>query len=91
MALIIENPELEAKVQALAGEAGLSAEAYIVGLVTEDEWAELPPDETLADDAWEAADLNAALDEAIEEAERGQTIPASEVFKQLREQYGISG
>lgn len=89
MALIIENPELEAKVQALAGEAGLSVEAYITELVTEDEWAELPADATLADDEWEAADIHAALAESFAQIERGETISADEFFAKVRSQNGV--
>ncbi len=91
MALTINNPALEAEIDARARAAGLSAEAYLELLVRDgDAWGELPPDTELEEDTpEEEAEIRAAIAESEEQIERGETRPAEEVFAELRAKYGI--
>jgi predicted transcriptional regulator len=83
-------PELEGLVQERAHAAGLSVEAYVESLIREDfDWAECSEPELEETDE-EFAEIKAAVEEGLAQAERGETIPAEQVFAELRAKYGLS-
>lgn len=82
-------PELETRVRKRAQAEGLSVEAYIERLLREDEdWAEqtaAPVD----DNDPEFGEIRRAVLEGLEQAERGESSPAEDVFAELRTKHGI--
>lgn len=83
--------ELEAQVREKARAEGLTVESYLERLIREDElWSERlggPLEEADPD----CEEIRAAVQEGLEQAERGEGRPAQEVFAELRARYGISG
>jgi predicted transcriptional regulator len=85
------SAELEIEVRNKARAEGLSVEAYVERLIREDEeWVE-QSEEPLDDRDPEFVDIRAAVTEGLEQAERGESRPAEQVFAELRAKYGISG
>jgi hypothetical protein len=69
----------------------MSVEAYVEQLVREDEdWGELAEAPITPHDP-EYAEIHAAVMEGLEQARRGESRPAEEVFAELRAKHGISG
>ena len=82
--------ELEAEIQAKAEAEGISVEAYIERLIVEhEEWGE-EAEEPLRESDPEFGEIQAAVQEGLEQAERGESRPAEEVFANLRSRYGLS-
>jgi predicted transcriptional regulator len=81
--------ELEVAVRNKAEVEGLSIEAYVERLIREDEQFEEQFEEPLDDKDPEFVDIRAAVLEGLEQAERGESRPAEEVFAELRAKYGI--
>lgn len=78
--------ELEAALRHRAEADGLSVDAYVEQLVREDEeWREFAPDLPV-----ENAEIEAAVSRGLEQALRGESHPAEEVFSELRRKHGIS-
>ena len=83
-------PELERVVHERADAAGMSVEAYVESLIREDShWVEGCEPE-LDERHEEFADIQAAVEEGLAQAERGETTPAEQVFDGLRAKYGLS-
>ncbi len=69
---------------------GVSVEAYVEQLVREDEeWSELSEAPITPHDP-EFAEVKAAVMEGLEQAKRGESRPAEDVFAELRAKHGIS-
>jgi predicted transcriptional regulator len=81
--------ELEVAVRNKAEVEGLSIEAYVERLIREDEQFGEQFEEPLDDNDPELVDIRAAVVEGLEQAERGGSRPAEEVFAELRAKYGI--
>jgi len=70
--------------------AGLTVEAYVERLIREEDvWATLS-EPTLTEDSPDFAEIQAAIDEGLTPAEAGASVPAHQVFAQLRAKYGVS-
>jgi predicted transcriptional regulator len=83
-------PELEGQLQEKARAEGVSVEAYIERLIREDEgWGERS-EPLLDENDPEFADIRAAVQEGLEQAERGEGRPANDVFGELRAKHGLS-
>ena len=88
MAILI-SPNLEAQARQKARAEGLTTEAYVERLIREDEdWHELS-EETIDETTAESAEIRAAVQEGLAQAERGEGRPAEEVFADLRRRHGI--
>ena len=84
-------PELEAQLVETAEAEGLTVDAYIGRLIREEnDWQELH-EEPLSESGPEFAEIRAAVHKGLEQAERGEGRPATEVFAQLRAKHGIPG
>ena len=57
-------------------------------ILEDEEWRELP-DEPLGETDAEFSEIQAALQEGLAQAERGECQPAREVFADLRRRHGI--
>jgi predicted transcriptional regulator len=89
MAILI-SPDLEAQASQKAKAAGLTTEAYVERLILEDEdWRELPG-EAFDEKDEEFLEIQAAVQQGLAQAERGEGQPAHEVFAELRRRHGIS-
>ena len=89
MTITIE-PKLAAQLREKAQIQGLSVEAYIERLVREDDlWSEQFV-EPLEENDPEFTDTQAAVQEGLGQAERGEGSSAQEVVSGLRAKYGIS-
>jgi len=87
MAILI-SPDLEAQARQKARAEGLTTEAYVERLIREDEeWRELP-EESFDETDPEFAEIHAAVQEGLTQAERGEGRPAREVFAELRRKHG---
>ncbi len=85
------DPELEAQLVEKADAEGLTVDAYIARLIREEnDWRELR-EEPLSESVPEFADIRAAVQEGLEQAERGEGRAATEVFGELRARHGIPG
>lgn len=79
------RPELETRLRDQARSAQLTVEAYLETLILEEaSWLE-----PLTVNDPEFAEIQAAVQEDQEQAERGETRPASEVFAELRVKHGL--
>ena len=83
-------PELEAQVREKAQLEGLTVEAYVEFLIREDEGWKERVEEPLDEMDPEFEEIRAAVQEGLEQAERGESKPASEVFAELRAKYGMA-
>jgi predicted transcriptional regulator len=81
--------ELEVAVRNKAEVEGLSIEAYVERLIREDEQFIEQSEEPLDDKDPEFVEIREAVLEGLEQAERGESRPAEEVFAELRAKYGI--
>ena len=83
------SPELSEQVREKAQAEGLSIEAYVERLIREDEeWAERS-EEILCESDSEFDEIRAAVSEGLEQAERGESKPAQQVFDELRAKHGL--
>jgi hypothetical protein len=80
--------ETHAREKALA--QGLSVEAYVERLIRNDEWTSEEPLDPLDETDPDYLEIRAAVEEGLEQAERGEGRPADEVFAELRAKHGIS-
>jgi len=83
------SPEVEAKAREKAAAEGLSVEAYVEQLILGDGWVELYEPEVDKSDP-EFAEIQAAVNEGLEEAERGEGQPIEEFFAEFRAKRGLS-
>jgi hypothetical protein len=84
------SAELVERARELAQAEGLSVEAYVERLIREDqEWREYA-EGPLAPTNPEFDQVREAVMEGLEDAERGDSKPAAEVFAELRAKYDIS-
>ena len=87
---IVISPELEAEVRYKSQAEGLSVEAYIERLIRKDEeWGE-QSEEPIDERDLHFEDVQTAVIEGLQEAERGESRTAEEVFAELRATHGIS-
>jgi predicted transcriptional regulator len=83
-------PELESLIRDKAQAEGLTVDAYVERLIREDEdWGECR-DKPLESTDPEFQEIQAAIAEGLEQADRGESWPAQEIFSELRAKYGIS-
>jgi hypothetical protein len=82
-------PQLEAQVRDKARAEGVTVETYIEQLIREDEEWTAESEEPLHENDPEFAEIQAAVGEGLEQAERGEGRPAEEVFAELRAKHGI--
>lgn len=78
MAITI-RPDLEIRLRRQAESAHLSVEAYLEQLILEDS-TEPPLDESDP----EMGEIRAAVEEGLAQLDRGEAVPAAEVFAELR-------
>ena len=84
------SPEAERRLRERAQAEGMSVEAYIEQLIREDEdWGQLSEVPVAANDL-EFGAVKAAVMEGLEQAKRGESRPAEDVFRELRAKHGIS-
>lgn len=83
------SSQLETHVREKALAQGLSVEAYIEQLIRDDERTAEEPLDPLDETDPEYVEIRAAVEEGLEEAERGEGRPADEVFAELRTRHGI--
>ena len=82
-------PQLEDHVRDKAQAEGVSIEVYIAQLIRDDEeWIE-EPEGPLDEKDPDFAEIQAAVREGLQQAERGESRPAEEVFADLRDRHGI--
>lgn len=79
------RPDLETQLRRQAESAQLSVEAYLEQLILDD--AADPP---LAASDPEFAEIRAAVQEGLEQLDRGESRPASDVFAALRAKHGFA-
>ena len=84
------GPELETKIQEKAKSEGLTVQAYVERLIREDEEWGQPLEEPIEESCPEFQEIQQAVMQGLEEAERGEGRPAHEAFSELRAKYGIS-
>ena len=83
-------PEVEALVRERAQLEGLSVDVYIEKVILDHQrWAECTDCDDEEDEA-EYAEIEAALERSMAQVQRGDTIPASQAFAELRAKYGYS-
>ncbi len=83
------SPELEAQVRKKAQAEGLSVEAYVARLIREDEdWTE-QSERPMNDNDPDFGEIRTAVLEGLEQAEKGESRAAEEVFAALRAKHGI--
>ena len=88
---VMIKPELETQVVEKALAEGLTVDQYIEQLIRgEEAWGELN-EEALNESHPEFAAIQAAVSEGLEQAERGESRPAEEVFRDLRVKYSVPG
>jgi len=82
--------ELEDHLRERAEAEGLTIEAYVERLIREDSgWSETE-EEPLDKSHPEYEQIRAAVREGLEQAERGEALPAEDVLSELRAKHGIS-
>lgn len=79
------RPDLETQFCWQAESAHLSVEAYLEQLILDD-----AVDQPLAASDPEFAEIRAAVQEGLEQLDRGEARPASEVFAALRAKHGFA-
>ncbi|MCC6587472.1 MAG: hypothetical protein IT168_12320 [Bryobacterales bacterium] len=83
-------PELEQRIRTSADAENLSVQDYVERLIREDEtWTELSEAALTPSDP-EFDEIRRAVQVGLDQAERGESRPAAEVFSELRAKYGIS-
>lgn len=83
-------PELEAKVREKAMAEGVSVEQYVATLIEEDHPATEISEPALQADDPEFEQIRAAIMEGLEQAQRGESRPAEQVFSELRARHDLS-
>lgn len=83
-------PELEAKLRAKAKAEGLSVEAYVAALIDEDHSGTELSEPPLHPDDPDFEQIQLAVKEGIEQANRGEARPAEQVFSGLRAKHNLS-
>jgi hypothetical protein len=79
------QPEIEAQLAAEAQARGLALDRYIETIVVARATASEP------EQALDEAQLSRDLQQGLREIAEGNTLPARQVFAQLREEYDIRG
>jgi predicted transcriptional regulator len=79
------QPEIEAQLTAEAQARGLARDRYIESIVAARAIASGP------EQALDEAQLSCDLQQGLREIAEGDTLPARQVFAQLREEYDIRG
>jgi predicted transcriptional regulator len=86
---IVISPQLEEHLRHVAQAEGVTVEAYIEQLIRDDEaWSRESAD-TLDESDPEFAEIQAAVQEGLRQAEQGEDRRAEDVFADLRAKYGI--
>jgi predicted transcriptional regulator len=84
------SPEVERRLRERAHAEGVSNEAYVEQLIREDEELGEVPEAPIAHHDPDFGEVKAALTEGLEQAKRGESSPAEDVFSELRAKHGIS-
>jgi len=85
------GPELEEQARRKAQAEGLTIQTYIERLIQEDAGWEKNAEEPLRESDPELHEIRSAVMEGLNDAERGGSKSAQEVFAELRKKHGIPG